>query len=89
MIDRVHKLRPNLSLKGEGVMKSESFFINLGTMTYALRAEGILKDKGIECRAGKNPEFKNERGCMWGVFVKGAVRESVVNLLRINHLNIL
>ena len=70
-------------------MKSEEFFINLGTMTYALRAEGILKEKGIECAVGKNSGYRSQSGCTWGVFVKGAVRESVVNLLRVNHLNVL
>ena len=59
----------------------ESFFISLGGMTQALKAEKLLAEKGIECTVSKRSE---PSGCVWGVYVKGEARVSVVSLLRAN-----
>ena len=59
----------------------ESFFISLGGMTLALKAERLLAQKGIECTVSKRSEAS---GCVWGVYVKGEARVGVVSFLRSN-----
>ncbi len=67
-------------------MKQESFYIELGTMTKALRAEKILKEKGVECFVSKSSN-KNGGGCVWGVYVKNDDRSRAINLIRCNGLS--
>ncbi len=59
----------------------ESFFVSLGGMTQALKAERLLMQKGIECTVSKRSEAS---GCVWGVYVKGETRAKVVSFLRTN-----
>lgn len=62
-------------------MKQESFYIELGTMTKALRAEKALKEKGIESFVSKSND-KNGGGCVWGVYVKHDDRSRAINIIR-------
>jgi hypothetical protein len=65
----------------------ESFFINLGSMTQAIKAEKILKAQEVECTVGKRANT-SDGGCSWGVFVKDACRQTTVNILRTNAVNV-
>ena len=65
----------------------ESFFINLGSMTKAIKAEKILKNHEIECTVGKRADTGSD-GCSWGVFVKDACRQTVINVLRTNAVSV-
>ncbi len=60
-----------------------SYYINLNSMTLALRAQKILEKNDIESTVGKavGNEVK-KYGCSWGVYVKNAPREKVLGLLR-------
>ncbi len=69
--------------------REESFYINLGSMTQAIRAEKILKSKNIESAVAKNSDILNSNGCSWGVWVKGISRENAINILRIGSVNVL
>lgn len=59
---------------------NESFFISLGSMTQAIKCEKILKCQDVECTVSK--KSSDSGGCVWGVWVKGASRESVYDIIR-------
>ena len=65
---------------------TDSYFINLGSMTVSMRAENILKSAGMECTVGKSSEHRSTNGCSWGVYVKIDSREKALNLLRLQGL---
>ncbi len=68
------------------MINTDSYFINLGSMTFSMRAENILKNGGMECTVGKSSEHRTSNGCSWGVYVKKDTKEKALNLLRLNGL---
>ena len=71
------------------MMANESFYINLGTMTQALKAEKILIGQNLKVTVGKSSRSGSQGGCSWGVWVKGVERERVINILRVNSIKVL
>ena len=67
---------------------TESYFINLGSMTQAMNADSFLKSAGIECTVGKSSEKSTVNGCAWGVYIKKEKRETALNVLRIHSLHV-
>ena len=65
----------------------DSFFINLGTITYVHKAQNLLEQNGIKSKVDKKPS--SDRGCSYGVFVKGRKKEEVTMLLRASSIKIL
>ena len=67
--------------------KKNSYFLNLGTVTFAHKAKKLLEDNGISATVGKIPS--GESGCSYGVYVKGRSKDDVILLLRSHSLKIL
>lgn len=67
--------------------ESDSFFINLGSITIAHKAQKLLEQNGIKSKVDKKPSA--ERGCSYGVYVKGKKKEEVTLLLRASSIKIL
>ena len=61
---------------------TNSYFINLGSLTSSMRAEALLKENGVGCTVGKSVEHRSANGCTWGVYVKSDNRERALNLMR-------
>lgn len=75
--------------KGEKLLpKTDSFFINLGSLALSHKAQKILTDNSITATVGKQ-SMLSSGGCTWGVFVKGRKKEDVLLLLRAYSINIL
>ncbi len=62
-------------------MNDESFYINLGSMTLAMRGKKVLDEKGVECTVSK-AKGNLGTGCSWGIYVKNTPREQALNFLR-------
>ncbi len=59
--------------------KNEAFYINLGSMTTAVRAKEALEKNGYKSTVGKTGTAS---GCSWGVWVKEATRAEVIDFIR-------
>ena len=70
------------------VAKDDSFFINLGSLTLAHKAQKILADNAVNATVGKTARASLE-GCSWGLYVKGRKKEEVTLLLRAYSINLL
>ncbi|MBQ5801145.1 MAG: hypothetical protein IIW20_04585 [Clostridia bacterium] len=68
--------------------KDDGFFINLGTLTIAHKAEKFLKENKIKTTVGKKALLSSD-GCSWGVFVSGSRKDEVITLLRTASFKIL
>lgn len=47
-----------------------SYFVTFRSVTYAQRAERILKDGGIRCMLQRAPRAMEERGCGYGLTLR-------------------
>lgn len=65
----------------------DSCFLNLGSVTQAHKAQKLLEENGISATVGKVPS--RDRGCSYGVHVKGRKKEEVILLLRASSFKIL
>lgn len=68
--------------------KEDTFFVNLGSLSSAHKAEKILKDNSIHTKVGKKA-LSVSNGCSWGVFVKFHKKDEAVALLRAYSIKIL
>ncbi len=59
---------------------NDSFFLELGTMTLAYKAHKFLEENDIKSEVGKISS--HDRGCLYGLYVKGRARNEVAVLLR-------
>ena len=81
----IEEIEPILShrhrLTGEGyVMKS--YYITFRSVTFAQKAEGILKRAGIACTLRRTPKWMEERGCGYCLHLHRGELQSAVSLLR-------
>lgn len=67
--------------------EKDSCFLNLGSVTQAHKAQKYLEQNGISATVGKLPS--RERGCSYGVHVKGRKKDDVILLLRAASFKIL
>ena len=67
--------------------EKDSCFLNLGSVTFAHKAQKLLEQNGISATVGKVPS--GDRGCSYGVHVKGRRKEDVILLLRASSFKIL
>ncbi|MBE6651144.1 MAG: DUF3343 domain-containing protein [Ruminococcaceae bacterium] len=65
----------------------DGFFIELGSITQAHKAQKILEKNGISSNVGKLPS--QSRGCSYGIYVSGRKKEEVALLLRASSVKIL
>ncbi|MBQ7897002.1 MAG: hypothetical protein IJ323_01120 [Clostridia bacterium] len=66
--------------------KDDSFFINLGSLTLAHKAQKILAENSVSATVGKSARAASG-GCSWGLYVKGRKKEEVTLLLRAYSIN--
>jgi hypothetical protein len=59
-----------------------SYFITFRSITYAQRAERILKDAGIRCTLQRAPRAMEERGCGYAIHLRQADISTALLLLR-------
>ena len=74
---------------GETVAESPNYFINLGTVTYAHKAQKILEENSIKSVVGKISDTISNRGCSYGVYVKSQKKDEATLLLRASSIKIL
>ena len=74
---------------GETVAESPNYFINLGTVTYAHKAQKILEANSIKSVVGKISDTSGNRGCSYGVYVKSQKKDEATLLLRASSIKIL
>ena len=67
--------------------ENDSYFLNLGSVTQAHKAQKYLEQKGVSATVGKVPS--RERGCSYGIHVKGRKKEDILLLLRASSFKIL
>ncbi len=67
--------------------EQNSYFLELGSITQAHKAQKLLQEKGIVSTVGKKPS--SSRGCSYGIHVKGRKKEEVTLLLRASSVKIL
>ncbi len=68
--------------------KEDTFFVNLGSLSTAHKAEKILKENAVHTKVGKKA-LSNSSGCSWGVFVKFTKKDEALSLLRAYSIKIL
>lgn len=68
--------------------KDDSFFINLGSLTLAHKAQKILSENSINATVGKTSRASSG-GCSWGLYIKGRKKEEVTMLLRAYSINLI
>ena len=59
-----------------------TYFITFRSVTYAQRAERILKDSGIRCTLQRAPRAMEERGCGYCLRLQPQVAARAVQLLK-------
>lgn len=59
-----------------------SYFITFRSITYAQRAERILKDAGVRCILQRAPRAMEERGCGYAVNLRQTDIAAALILLR-------
>lgn len=59
-----------------------SYFITFRSVTYAQRAERILKDAGLRCTLQRAPRAMEERGCGYAVHLRYADFSGALAMLR-------
>ena len=65
----------------------DGFFIELGSITQAHKAQKVLEKNGITSNVGKLPS--QSEGCSYGVYVSDRKKEEVTLLLRASSVKIL
>lgn len=65
----------------------DGFFIELGSITQAHKAQKVLEKNGITSNVGKLPS--QSVGCSYGVYVSDRKKEEVTLLLRASSVKIL
>lgn len=68
------------------VTEKDSYFLNLGSVTLAHKAQKLLENNGISATVGKVPS--RDKGCSYGIHVKGRKKEDVILLLRASSIKI-
>ena len=59
-----------------------SYFVTFRSVTYAQRAERILKDGGLRCTLQRSPSVLEERGCGYGLKLRQQDGPGAMALLR-------
>ena len=59
-----------------------TFYITFRSVTYAQRAESVLRRKGIGCALRRTPKWMEERGCGYCLRVKQQSLGEALGLLR-------
>lgn len=67
--------------------EQDSFFLDLGSMTQAHKAQKLLEERGISSKVGKMQSGIG--GCSYGLYVKNKRKEEVTLLLRASSVKIL
>lgn len=67
--------------------EQDNYFIDLGSVTHAHKAQRLLEQNGISASVGK--KTSPQRGCSYGVYVKGRKKEEVTLLLRASSIKIM
>lgn len=60
----------------------QSYFVTFRSVTYAQRAERILKDQGIRCTLQRSPRAMEERGCGYGLNIRQQDVETALTMIR-------
>lgn len=60
----------------------QTYFVTFRSVTYAQRAERILKDGGIRCTLQRSPRMMEERGCGYGLTLRQQDVHTALGLLR-------
>ncbi|MBR6633925.1 MAG: DUF3343 domain-containing protein [Clostridia bacterium] len=65
----------------------DTYFINLGSITFAHKAQKLLEKNGISATVGKLPSSYD--GCSYGIYVKDRKKDEVTLMLRASSIKIL
>ncbi len=63
-----------------------TFFINLGSITYAYKAQRMLVEAGIKASIGKSTSKSGRMGCSYGINVQSSNRDTVFRMLAQNSI---
>ncbi len=67
--------------------ENNTSFINLGSITYAHKAQKFLEERGFSAAVGKVPSASY--GCSYGIYVKSRKKDEATLLLRASSFKIL
>ena len=60
----------------------KSYFITFRSITYAQRAEQLLRRSGLKCQLRRTPRWMEDRGCGYGVEVTTGELAEVLRSLK-------